>query len=513
MSPEISPIKKAFAKGAKGLFDMAFGSSWDAANYSPKRAQTPGAAPSDFNQDLTTQTREELVRGSRYIMRNSGLPREHRELYWLYGVGPDGLKLQATTDNDEWNTAAEKYFKHWSKRADIKERFDWAQVQKMVSYAIDTDGEIFAIKTRSRRTKEPRIQLIETHRIANKDVRNGSEAEQQEKWIDGIRVDHQTGKPIALGVKNDQGDVKPIRWSSVIQVAELESPSAYRAIPTLSHSINHFLDESEILAQEKANVKAAGDVINVLKRKSGILEEGTDFAPYGGNDFDENGEMSSDPKALANITGQKTLAIYDDEEYQSIESNRPNNTFNGFIDLLREDSLLGGTPGALAIGGKSLSGATNRLMVAKAERKFKARTRIMANFAEAVWFFVIGDAIDRGELTPVKGWSNISVTPPRSLTVDSGRESEANRRDVDAGIKLVSDSYEEQGGDFMDAMRKKARLIKQVQELADSEGIDPKTLFNFDSEKTIAQEGSEGAPKNSESGGAPSGSPSPSKKD
>jgi capsid protein len=148
-------------------------------------------------------------------------------------------------------------------------------------------------------------------------------------------------------------------------------------------------------------------------------------------------------------------------------------------------------------------------MVAKAERKFKSRTRTIANFAEAVWFFVIGDAIDRGELAPVKGWSSISVTPPRSLTVDSGRESEANRRDVDAGIKLVSDSYEEQGGDFMDAMRKKARLIKQVRELAEGEGIDPKTLFNFDSEKTIAQEsgGNDEAPKNSESGGAPSGSP------
>jgi hypothetical protein len=61
----------------------------------------------------------------------------------------------------------------------------------------------------------------------------------------------------------------------------------------------------------------------------------------------------------------------------------------------------------------------------------------------------------------------------------------------------------------MGAMRKKARLIKQVQELAESEGIDPKTLFNFDSEKTIAQEsgGSDSAPKNSESGGAPSGMP------
>jgi len=509
MSPKISPIKKAIAKGTKGLMDLAFGSTWDAANYSPRRAQTPGAAPTDFNHDLTTQTREELVRGSRYIMRNSGLPREHRELSWLYGVGPEGLKMQATTNDDEWNETAEQYFKKWSKRADVTERFDWPYIQKLVSYAIDTDGEIFVIKTRSRRTKEARLQLIETHRVASKDMRSASPSEQQEKWIDGIRVDHQTGKPIALGIKDDGGNVRSVRWSSVIQVAEMESPSAYRAVPTLSHSINHFLDESEILAQEKANVKAAGDVINVLKRKSGSLEEGTDYDPFGANDLDENGDLSSDPKALASITGQKTLAIYDDEEYQSIESNRPNNTFNGFIDLLREDSLLGGTPGALAIGGKSLSGATNRLMVAKAERKFKARTRTIASFAEAVWFFVIGDAIDRGELKAVKGWSNISVTPPRSLTVDSGRESESNRRDVDAGIKLVSDSYEEQGGDFMGSMRKKARLIKQVQELAESEGIDPKTLFNFDSEKTIAQESSGGdsAPKNSESGGAPSGMP------
>ena len=73
------------------------------------------------------------------------------------------------------------------------------------------------------------------------------------------------------------------------------------------------------------------------------------------------------------------------------------------------------------------------------------------------WFYVIGNAIDNGILPPAKNWSKVKVTPPRDITVDAGRESEANRRDVAAGLKLPTTSYEEQGDDFLESMEQRAK--------------------------------------------------------
>ena len=45
-------------------------------NWSPRRGRVPGAAPGDAKRDLTPGIRNELVRRSRYLHKNSGFVRE-----------------------------------------------------------------------------------------------------------------------------------------------------------------------------------------------------------------------------------------------------------------------------------------------------------------------------------------------------------------------------------------------------------------------------------------------------
>jgi hypothetical protein len=56
-------------------------------------------------------------------------------------------------------------------------------------------------------------------------------------------------------VQQDDGAFRPVFANAVMHVFEPEFASGARSHPTLQHSINHILDEMEMLALEKHAVK------------------------------------------------------------------------------------------------------------------------------------------------------------------------------------------------------------------------------------------------------------------
>lgn len=477
------------AQDGAALFGYG-GSSFDAASHSPRRSPVPGASPTDFKHEFSGGNRLEIVKRSRYLMKNSGLPREVRDLNVLYGVGPEGVWPHPLVESRQWAKDAVTYFKDWGQRAcDITERFSFPEIEKLCSQAIDTDGEIFVVKTRNRLTGEPRLQLIETHRVGN--FLDYDTDGTSDKWIDGIRVDP-FGRGIAIKVLLDNGKTRNIPMGAVMHVFDPESPSAYRHPPLLTHSINHLLDEIELLALEKHAVKDNADITRVLKSRQGKFDQTGDFSAAGDLTTEEEGE-TSDPKKLQRITGGKIVAIYPDEDLSPYEAKRPSPVFTGFLDHLGRDSTMGAAPYEFVVNAKGATSPQVRLAIAKFQRRAKNRTNVLkGRLIRGSWFYVIGDAIDRGILPPIKDWSKIDVTPPRDVTVDAGRESEANRRDVEAGLKLPSTSYEEMGHDFIEKMEEKAQLIKLVEDIARREGIPPSQLFNFETRLESDARGSAG---------------------
>ena len=76
------------------LLPKAWGSSFESANWSPRRGAVPGASPSDARKELTPGIRTELVRKSRYLHKNSGFVRELVANMAIYSTG-DGIRVQA----------------------------------------------------------------------------------------------------------------------------------------------------------------------------------------------------------------------------------------------------------------------------------------------------------------------------------------------------------------------------------------------------------------------------------
>jgi capsid protein len=445
------------------LVPKAWGSPFEAANWSPRRGMVPGASPTDARNELTPGVRTELVRKSRYMHKNSGFMRELVANMAIYSTG-DGIRVQAQSPKPEWNRAAEAYFALWSARCEVTRRFSFEECQALVCRGMDIDGEYFIHKTRDAEG-EPRIQLIESHRIGDD---YGSK-----DTIDGVGLDA-WGAPVFYRVLEDSSKTRDLPAEAILHIHEPEWAGGVRSHPTIQHSINHVLDEMELLALEKHAVKDNADVSRVLKTARGEIDDNGDFVVGGAGTSND----PSDPVSLQRIVGGKLVALKPDESLDSFQSNRPSPTFTGFLEHLRRDSALGMIPFEFAADSSKVGGAGVRLIVAKADRRFSFRQMILERrLIRPVWAYVIGDAIARGLLPPIAEWWKISSVPPKRVTVDAGREAQQNRADVEMGLKTLSDHFQELGADFGEEIERRASDAKLILDTALKYGVPVEMLW------------------------------------
>jgi capsid protein len=382
----------------------------------------------------------------------------------IYSTG-DGIRVQAQSPDPAWNRAAEAYFALWSARCEVTRRFSFEECQALVCRGMDIDGEYFVHKTRDA-TGEPRIQLIESHRIGD---RFGSK-----ESVDGVGLDP-WGAPIFYRTLEDDSTHRDLPAAAMLHIHEPEWAGGVRSHPTIQHSINHVLDEMELLALEKHAVKDNADVSRILKTARGEIDDNGDFVvgPASSGITD-----ASDPVTLQRIVGGKLVALKPDESLESFESKRPSPTFTGFLEHLRRDSALGVIPFEFAADSSKIGGAGVRLIVAKADRRFSFRQMILeSRLIKPVWAYVVGDAIARGLLPPVEGWWKICTVPPKRVTVDAGREAQQNRADVEMGLKTLSDHFNEQGADFGEEIERRASDAKLILETAEKYGVPVEMLW------------------------------------
>ena len=77
-------------KFLSGMF-YSIADAFDSAKVSPRRGTPPGASPTDAKNELTSYTRNELVRRARYLEKNSGHIRGTLRDMKVYGIG-DGIR-------------------------------------------------------------------------------------------------------------------------------------------------------------------------------------------------------------------------------------------------------------------------------------------------------------------------------------------------------------------------------------------------------------------------------------
>lgn len=397
-------ISRAMAPTIKALYE--------AVRWSPNRAQLP-AQVNDCAVDHSDSTRRILIGKSRYLYDNSPIIHGLVERLVTYIVG-NGLTPSPASADVGFNEATEAGWATWCKYCDISSRASFATVQRTIARAIIVDGEIFVSLTRSANNR-PRIQLIEAHRI---------------KRIDADKF----GRPTTYVMrgKDDETDGPSMKAEFVVHFFRPERAGQTRGIPLLASAINTAQDVHEILAFEKAAVKEQSTRRGVVTTKNGEAP-----VPTIGRSQRSGSSTTGKPDSFyREIIGGETMVLREGETYDEHVSQRPSASWQGFVDFLSNTVCFPtGLPPSVFLQMK-VGGADTRRDLAAAQRVVSCWQQDIEGGLQLIFEYVT-EADSRTQLPP--DWRTVTWQYPRAITVDAGRQSQADREDVRTGAMTLAE--------------------------------------------------------------------------
>jgi lambda family phage portal protein len=418
-------------------FSAGFGSGistfqpYEAAGFSRKRPVIYGAHARDSSLDLSEWTRTELLKLARHMYRNVGLIKGAVDSIAAYSIGP-GLRPQYRGTDTEFGKLAEQYWRDVvAPNPEVTGRMTWTDLLLALSRSIDVDGDVFVIMT-----DKGKLQVVEGHRVCEGDNYEST---------DGVFLG-KMGEPTAYLL--ELGDTyRKINSDLVIHLMEMERPDQIRGGSNLARALNHVRDLKLLGEFEKDALKLQGSIAAVITSSEGdALASSGGF--FGNIQAADTGDTSI---AREQITSSATIPrLAPGEKIEMVAPNRPNNGFEPFAKFLIRDVAMGlGLPIEFVYDPASVGGAGMRFIVAKAQRRFEQRQRLLVDrFCNRSWAYFIGRAIANGDLPPAEDYRKVSWQTPKSLTVDAGRETQQAREDYKAGLSSLQDYFGELGLDW-----------------------------------------------------------------
>lgn len=422
------------------------------------------SSPQDTRLDVTTASRRYVLGRARQMYYNEPIVRGIIDTLALYAVGSHGIKCQARTADEDWNKATEEWFHNWSLACDVRGLLSFTEMQKVATKTLLRDNELFIILTDSG-DGFPQLQLVESHRCETPAYLSN-----EKRVSDGVRVNPQ-GRPLSYYIRTGDGDkFTEVQAADVIVLAERDRPDELRSLSKLVTCLNHFQDRAELIEYSMLAAKRAGSV--------GLALEGTGTTGFFGPDTTTDEGLTTDKilggGAIWNLPAGKTL--------RELRDDRPSQNLQEFQNIFVRDACIGlGVPVSF-IQIESLSGPTQRAVLAQAQRRIDDVSEVLiSQMVARVRLWALAKAIKRGDLTPPRGmdrwWSAVYHTSKRT-TIDAGRDSAADREDFKLGIKTLADISAERGHDWQEIVDQ--RVVEQVyiREKAQEAGVPVEEIQN-----------------------------------
>ena len=414
----------------------------EAANWRPDERSYVWTQAQDSRVDVSNGDRTRLLGLSRKLFYNNAIVRSAIRDKATYSVG-SGITPQANSGDPAWDDAAEAWWEEWSKQPEISGRHDMRRLQTLASEAIDRDGEIFCILT-SKRDGMPAVQIVESHRVANP-------PDKADEIVDGVSLDRYA-RPLAYHVV--EGDTFNNRTSRRIQadlmlhVYEPERPDQVRGYPAVAVALNNLLDRDELLRFEMQAAKIGSSIGLVVQNATGA----TGAEGFFGDLSKQSGESLTRETVFG---GGMIPRLKATERIESFMMNRPNEKLDAHLEQYIRAAALGlGLPYEFIWDTSAVGGVAQRFIMQKAARAFAARQDVLiSSFLGKLWNYAIANAVRSGQLPMNPNWRAVHWQTPRSITVDVGREAQARRDDVKAGLMTLADFFGEQGLDWKTAMQ------------------------------------------------------------
>jgi capsid protein len=355
--------------------------------------------------------------------------------------------------------------------------------QHVLGRRLFIDGEVFLYKTQSPDTLRPRLQIIESHRVANPGT---DRCEQTGNLIcDGVEV-NDSGRPVAYHVSqrpqnssyglwqntsmpsgfvigsstlnqfSQPAVYKRIPAEQIVHLYEPERADALRGISHLYPVMRHIHDLYDLKKLEYIAAKDQAEtsifVTNAAGQATGKAVRAAELALQSGDAKAKNGKPVTGVRRTA---GGRTVYMRTGEQVTLSAPSRPTVTSQWFFDWTVKNICLGVNISPLLVFPWSLQGAVTRADLDTMAANFRTKSALAAAAMREVYVWALGWAVryDRALDGYPRDWAEVTVRPPKSVSVDVGRNSQALIAEYEAGFRTLQDICAEMGLDWRHQIR------------------------------------------------------------
>lgn len=396
----------------------------------------------DHESEVGSWVISELRRKSRWMRKNTGLPRAVSKDIANHAIGP-GMFVLPEMENE---TANEEYFEYFSqvqKTADVSGKQSFYDYQATKVGMTFWDGDAHTIYSLSK-SGFPQWQSVRSHNVGNFDVDSNDP-----NWVDGVRR-NAFGRHVAYRVKTRKGS-KTIPGAFMSQQFLMEDPDQARGLPALSHAINDLHDQLDIMALEKASVKDNARVARVITNRA-VYEEDQEDSPDFNAQIGEPGvydptEENTSPLPLEQIFGSSVVRLGKNERLENFTSARPSPAFMGFLKWLGRNTTSGcGMPYEYSWDSDGIKSSAQRAIQNRINACCALWQRVEARQTLKFYHFAILAGIARGDLKAYPGWWRAEVfAGAPEVSIDKGRDARTDMQLVKANLMTLKVFFARKG--------------------------------------------------------------------
>jgi lambda family phage portal protein len=431
---------------------------FDSALTSEKRGISRGVSGGE--DTAGTRERLSLIRAARDLADNFPPVRSLLLKFATYVSGR--IAYQARTGDHEVDTKIEKYWQKWCNECDFLGRHNFTTLLQLAVTAILRDGDCGFIIVRD--GEDLKLQSVEADRIGSPYDRTDTD-----KYIGGINVDDY-GRPVSYTIftrtiNNQYISPVDIVAKEFIHLFDAARLDEYRGRSAFATALNATRDLQEAIKAEVQAIKYASYQSGVITTESGAADAGDYFARGNTNDQGQVARLQSLDPGTVNYLGSG-------EKMEMFKSDRPTGAFGEFIRLIQAHICMAvGLPYGFAFDADK-SGPMARMEAAMAERTFlRWRGLLEGKFLDRIKNIILLDAAARGLIPDSEYLLDGRWCWPAKVSIDYGREANADINLWKAGLKTAGQIYSDMGEDYEEALRARAKESAMIVSLANEMDI------------------------------------------
>jgi lambda family phage portal protein len=354
-----------------------------------------------------------------------------------------GLGVTFNSPNGAWNKRASKLWEEWwNGTPESREMFSGGDLERLLFRSKKVDGDILVIKLNS-----GRIQIIEADRIQTPPDRLSDT-----RIVNGVEVDS-VGKIIFYHVTESDDKVSgtnrkftKIPASDAFFIAERQRVSMTRGVPVFVRNMDLFDDIDEFMNASIVQQKVSASHCMFIERKGGL--DGID-----GVTTETNSEGTQQQQQY--IEAGTILQGEIGESAKMLGASQTGQQFGPFMSqLLRLSGLIYGMPlEILSLDFSQTSFSSARASLQVAQRSFtKEQRKFFKGLIEPIVRWKIRQFIKSGELSLPAGGYELNVTPPKMISIDPLKETNADILRVLHGFTTTRDVCQANGVAWKDIL-------------------------------------------------------------